>query len=161
MKNKLHCNGQHGFVPGRSCITQLLVVIELLEMLDFDDSVDAIYLDFSKAFDIVPRERLVNKPKAYGIVKDTYDRIRAFSTRRTHHIVVNCSLSSWADVLSGIPNGSVIGAILFALFINDLPAVVRSTVDIFADDTKLYRKALIDKVCIELQPDLTWSKSGR
>jgi len=85
MKNKLHCDGQHGFVPGRSCITQLLVVIELwTEMLDFDDSVDAIYLDFSKAFDIVPHERLLNKLKAYGIVKDTYDRIRASSTVASH-----------------------------------------------------------------------------
>ena len=55
----------------------------------------------------------------------------------------------------------IVGRILFVLFINDVPDMDRSTAHIFADDTKLYRKAFIDKVCIELQPDLTWSKSGR
>jgi len=80
MRNNLLCDAQHGYVPGRSCMTQLLVVIELwTEMLDSDEPVDAIYLDFRKTFDTVPHQRLLNKLKAYGIVGDTNDWIRAFT----------------------------------------------------------------------------------
>jgi len=131
-------------------------------MLDSGHPFDAIYLDFSKAFDTVPHQRLLNKLKAYGIVGDTYDCIRTFLTRRTHQVVVNSGLSSWLEVLSGIPQGSILGPILFILFINDLPDVVRSKAHVFADDTKVYRKVLTDQDYIELQADLTtlvkWSK---
>lgn len=131
-------------------------------MLDSGDPVDAIYLDFRKAFDTVPHQRLLNKLKAYGIVGDINDWIRAFLTGRTHRVVVNSSLSSWLEVLSGIPQGSVLGPILFVLFINDLPDMVRSTAHIFADDTKVYRSVLTEQDCVELQADLTrlveWSE---
>ena len=137
-------------------MTQLLVVIELwTEMLDSGDPVDAIYLDFSKAFDTVPHQRLLNKLKAYGIAGDTYDWIIASLTRRIHQVVVNSSRSSWLEVLSGIPRSILLGLILFVLFINDLPDMVRSKVHIFADDTKIYRRVLTEQDCIELQADLT------
>ena len=117
-------------------MTQLLVVIELCtQMLDAGDPVDAIYLDFSQVFDTVPHQRLLCKLKAYGIAGGINDWIRAFLTGRTHRVVVNSSLSSWLEVTSGIPQGSVLGPILFVLFINDLPDMVRSTAHIFADDT--------------------------
>ena len=109
-------------------------------MHDSGDPVDAIYLNFSKAFDTVPHQRLLNKLKAYGIVGDT-----AFLTGRTHRVVVNSSLSSWLEVLSGIPQGSVLGQILFVLFINNLPDMVRSTVHIFADDTNILRRVFTEQ----------------
>ena len=85
MKNKLFCDAQHGFVPGRSCMTQLLVVVEMwTEMLDSGDPFDAIYLDFIKVFDTLPHQRPLNKLNAYGIVGDTYDWIRAILTGHTH-----------------------------------------------------------------------------
>ena len=121
MINKLFFDAHDGFLPGRSCMTQLLVVIELwTEMLDSGDPVDAIYLDFRKAFDTLPHQRLLNKLKAYGIVGDINDWIRALLTRHTHRVIVNSSLSSLLEVLSGISQGSVLGQILFLLFINDL-----------------------------------------
>jgi len=127
-------------------MTQLLVAIEIwTEMLDSGDPVDVIYLNFSKAFDTLLHQILLNKLKAYGIVRDTYDWIRAFLTGRTDQVVVYSSLSSWLEVLRGIPQSSVLGPISLVIFINDLPDVVRSTAHIFADDTKAYRKVLTDQ----------------
>ena len=124
-------------------MSRLLVVIELWkEMLDSGDPVDAICLDFSKVFDTVPHQRLLNKLQAYGIFGDTYGWIKTFLTGRTHRVVVNSSLSLKLEVLSGIPRGNVLGPILFVLLINDLPELVRSTVHIVADDTKIYRRVL-------------------
>jgi len=103
-------------------MTQLLTTMELWsEVLDSGAPFDAIYLDFRKAFDTVPHQRL-----------------STFLSGRKQRVVVNGKISSWADILSGIPQGSVLGPILFVLFINDLPDVVTSTVKIFADDTKLF-----------------------
>ena len=87
-ENNLLCDAKHGFVPGQSCITQPLVVIELwTEMLDNGSPVDAIYLDFRKTFDIVPHERLLEKLKAYGKDDTTKNWIRAFLTGRKQRVV--------------------------------------------------------------------------
>ena len=139
MLHNLFCDAQHGFVPRRSCITQFLVTMELWsEILDSGTPIDAIYLDFRKAFDTVPHQRLTRKLKAYGVTGKPLRWIRDFLTGRKQRVVVNGKLSTWADILSGIPQGSVLGPILFVILINDLPDVVRSTVKIFADDTKLF-----------------------
>lgn len=140
MDNQLFCDEQHGFVPGRSCMTQLLVTFEMWsEMLDSGSPVDVVYLDFKKAFDIVPHQRLLRKLEAYGITGKLLLWIRDFLSGRKQRVVANGSLSNWADILSGIPQGSVLGPILFVVFINDLPDAVRSAIKIFADDTKLFR----------------------
>jgi hypothetical protein len=79
MDNNLFCDQQHGFVPGRSCMTQLLVTLELwTELLDSGASIDVIYLDFKKAFDTVPHQRLLRKLKAYGITGKVLEWIRDF-----------------------------------------------------------------------------------
>lgn len=96
--------------------------------------VDAIYLYFRKAFDTIPHQSLLNKQKAYGIVGDINDWISSFLTGCTHWVVFT-SLLSLLKMLSGIPQGSVLGPILFVLFINELHDMVRSTTHIFADDT--------------------------
>jgi len=164
MDNSLFCDAQHGFAPGHSCMTQLLVVLEQwTDMLDRGEAIDTVYLDFQKAFDSVPYKRLLTKLEAYGIKGRLKSWISSFLSGRRQRVVVNGSLSSWAEVLSGIPQGSVLGPILFVLFINDLPDVVASTSMIFADDTKIFCSISNDKDAAQLQQDLNnladWSQT--
>ncbi len=97
------------------------------------------FLDFQKVFDSVPHERLLSKLAAYGITGKTADWIRYFLTNRCQRVIVENGKSEWANVISGILQGSVLGPTFFVIFINDLPDVVMSTVQIFADDTNIYR----------------------
>ena len=104
--NQLFTNGQHGFRKGRSCITQLIEVMEdWTEHLDNHNSVDAIYLDFQKAFDTVPHHRLFTKLKGYGISGNILEWIKNFLSERKQKVVLNGSNSKWTDVTSGIPPG--------------------------------------------------------
>ena len=137
--NQLFTNGQHGHRKGRSCITQLIEVMEdWTEHLDNHNSVDAIYLDFQKAFDTVPHHRLITKLKGYGISGNILEWIKNFLSERKQKVVLNGSNSKWTDVTSGIPHGSVLGPILFTIYINYLSVVVQNVAKLFADDTKLY-----------------------
>ena len=155
MEHNLFCDPQHGFVPGRSCMTQLITTLELWsEILDSGAPIDAIYLDFRKAFDTVPHQRLLKKLEAYGINGRILGWVRDFLLNRRQRVVVNDKMSTWADILSGIPQGSVLGPILFVIFINDLPDVVTSTVKIFADDTKLFRNVKSPEGTEKIQQDL-------
>ena len=105
-------------------------------MLDKGNSVDAVYLDFGKAFDTVAHERLLIKLKGYGVNGKVLSWVKAFLTDRGQKVLVNQSQSDWATVTSGIPQGSVLGPLLFIIFINDLPDCVKSAIKIFPDDTK-------------------------
>ncbi|MEW8545255.1 MAG: reverse transcriptase family protein [Candidatus Thiodiazotropha sp.] len=130
---------QHGFIAGKSCTTQLLEFMEeITEALDRGDDVDVIYLDFQKAFDKVPHNRLLTKLKGYGIRGKIHVWIRDFLTGRKQRVVVNGANSSWRSVTSGIPQGSILGPILFLIFINDLPEVLSCLVKFYADDAKIY-----------------------
>ena len=142
MKNNLFSDDQHGFVPGRNCITQLLMCLEeWTKMIEDGDCFDVIYTDFSKAFDSVPHERLFLKMESLGIKGDILKWIKSFLTGRTQCVNVEGAYSSWKKVVSGIPQGSVIGPILFVIFINDMPdAVKHNFCKLFADDCKLYGK---------------------
>ena len=155
LSNNLFTDHQFGFVPGRACITQLLVVMEeWIQILQNGHPVDAVYLDFKKAFDSVPHMRLLNKLKAYGISDKLLDWISNFLTDRKQKVVLNGESSSWAKVISGIPQGSVLGPTLFVIFINDLPTVIESVAKIFADDTKVYGRVNNESDMKLLQDDI-------
>lgn len=148
-------DAQHGFRSKRSCTTQLLTTMEdWSKMIEGGKPVDAVYLDFSKAFDSVPHKRLLNKLKSYGVEGQLLRWIEAFLTDRQQRVVVNGSKSCWVPVTSGVPQGSVLGPLLFLLFVNDIPEVVQGHIKLFADDTKLYRPVPSHNDTAQLQRDL-------
>ena len=136
---KIFADCQHGFRSKRSCMTQLIQVMDDLTVLTDDrKAIDIVYLDFRKAFDSVPHKRLLIKLKNYGIHGSLLDWISDFLTDRRQRVRVGSTFSSDKPVLSGIPQGSILGPVLFTIFINDLPEVISNTCKIFADDTKIY-----------------------
>ena len=140
---------------GRSTVTQLLKYLdECGEIISTGGIVDSIYFDFSKAFDTVPHRRLISKLKAYGIDGQILSWIESFLTEREQEVRVNGELSKPKHVISGIPQGSVLGPLLFVVYINDLPDVVKSNVLLFADDTKIYRQICSRNDALMLQNDI-------
>ena len=130
---------QFGFTPGRSCTTQLLHVLDYLtKHLDNGYSIEMIYLDFRKAFDSVPHQRLIHKLSSVGLQRNILKWIKSFLTNRTQQVVLNGRKSSTVPVTSGVPQGSVLGPLLFSIFINDFPSIVSSPTFMFADDTKIF-----------------------
>ena len=155
-RNNLFSNKQFGFLDGRSTVLQLLVVLDKwTKIIDEGGSIDCVYCDFKKAFDKVPHERLLRKIEGYGIRGEILGWIRAFLSDRTQQVIVNGEASQCKDVTSGIPQGSVLGPLLFVIFINDFPSQVKSDIFLFADDTKIFRtiNSIDDKDT--LQNDIT------
>ncbi|MEW8544372.1 MAG: reverse transcriptase domain-containing protein, partial [Candidatus Thiodiazotropha sp.] len=137
--NNLFSVSQHGFISGKSCITQLLEFLEdITEEIDNGKDVDIIYLDFCKAFDKVAHQRLLKKIEKYGIIGKLHAWIKDFLSNRQQRVVIKGSTSDWTDITSGIPQGSVLGPILFLIYINDLPGAINGLMKIFADDAKIY-----------------------
>ena len=129
---------QHGFTTGRSCLSNLLETIDnVFEYLSDGNCADILYFDFSKAFDSVSHHRLLIKLEAMGIDHKFVNIIRNFLGDRTMRVVVGDAVSDEKAVLSGVPQGSVIGPLLFLLFINDLPETIKNLIKIFADDVKM------------------------
>ena len=154
-ENGLFANQQNGFMAGRSCTTQLLSTLDQwTRALDEDYCLDAIFLDFQKAFDTVPHHRLIRKLHGYGIDGALLEWIKSFLADRQQCVVVNGQKSAWTPVLSGVPQGSVLGPILFVIYINDLPEESTSDIQLFADDTKVYRTIRTPEDCLQLQRDL-------
>ena len=147
---------QHGFRKQRSCETQLLVTIhDIANNLAQGNQVDVVLLDFSKAFDKVPHRRLAHKLHYYGVRDRTLGWIQAFLSGRSQQVVLEGAHSSPAAVLSGVPQGTVMGPLLFLAYINDLPDVVKfSNTRLFADDTLLFRKICKPEDQNLLQADL-------
>ena len=132
---------QHGFVKGRSCLTNLIEYLEYVsEELDKGNPVDSIMLDFSKAFDKVPHQRLLLKLKSIGVDGKLLKWIEQWITGREQSVVVNAERSKWHPVLSGVPQGSVLGPILFIIYINDIDDCISSKINKFADDTKIFNR---------------------
>ena len=113
-----------------------------------------IYLDFQKAFDKVPHKRLMNKLKAYGIQGNVYTWIQNFLSNRKQRVSVRGTYSDWTNVLSGVPQGSVLGPTLFIIYVNDLPGNILSSLGLFADDTKIYHPIFLPADIDMLQQDL-------
>ena len=104
---------------------------------------DVIFLDFTKAFDSVPHEHLLYKLEQYGISGVLLNWFRNFLTNRSQRVVVRGSFSTWTKVTSGVPQGTILGPIVFLIYINDFLNGISSPTKLFADDTKVYR-GLID-----------------
>ena len=129
---------QHGFTRGKSCLTNLLDFFEVVtKELDEGNNVDLIYLDFSKAFDKVPYKRLFTKLESHGISGNILNWIKIWLSDRRQRVCIDGEYSEWVEVTSGVPQGSVLGPILFIVYINDLDCNVISKLDKFADDSKL------------------------
>ena len=162
--NKLFSTAQHGFVPSRNCMTNLLLSMEdWAAALEYGYSIDIIYTDFAKAFDPVPHKRLFAKLQSIGVQGQLLRWTEAFLTGRRHRVSLSGELSNWTDVTSGIPQGSVLGPILFVIFLNDMPNVVKNCCKLFADDAKLYRPVLSEADTQSLQSDINilmeWSST--
>ena len=137
--NNLLAEEQHGFREGRSCLSNLLTTLEdWTSILDNRDCVDVAYLDFSKAFDLVSHKHLLLKLQKHGINGQIGNWIKAFLENRKQKVVIRGFKSDELDVLSGVPQGSVLGPILFLIYINDLPKCTTCPVCLFADDSKIY-----------------------
>ena len=166
-ENELFSDQQFGFISKRSTVLQLIRVLDIWsEILDQGGSFDVIYMDFMKAFDKVPHRRLVYKVEKYGIKGNVLEWIKNFLADRTQCVVINNMTSKLGNVTSGIPQGSVLGPLLFVIYINDLPEVVDklTLVFLFADDTKLFRQIKSSADVLILQSDINklsdWSKNG-
>jgi hypothetical protein len=148
-------NSQHGFRAKRSCLTNLLEFLEFVTVyIDKGLPVDAIYLDFQKAFDKVPHERLLRKVAAHGISGNVLRWIQRWLSNRQQRVVLNGRRSKWTSVLSGVPQGSILGPLLFLIFINDIDEGIISRLLKFADDTKLAGAVMTEDDVKKLQDDL-------
>ena len=165
-KNDLLCDNQHGFRAGRSCLTQLLShVDDIVQGLTKNADTDAIYLDFAKAFDKVDHRLLLSKMKRMGFHEKIVRWIESFLTDRKQCVVLNGVSSTEAAIISGVPQGTVLGPLLFILFINDMKlCVTGSMIRFFADDTRILRHIYSVTDAEILQHDLDcvirWAKSN-
>ena len=133
---------QHGFVKGRSCETQLISTHhQWATALDQGRQVDVVFLDFSKAFDKVNHAVLLQKLCNFGISGSLLQWCESYLSNRRQRVVLDGISSSWSDVSSGVPQGSLLGPLFFVIFISDLPEVVLpgSTIALYADDCKCSR----------------------
>jgi len=151
-KNDRLYEGQHGFRPGYSCESQVITVCQdIADSLDNGDKIDAIIqviifvVDFSKAFDLVPHGRLLTKTANSGVDFRVVVWIREFLLSRTQRVRVGGQLSAEVRVTLGVPQGSVLGPLLFLAYVNVIWRNMESTIRLFADDCLIYRKN--DKYC--------------
>ena len=164
--NHLYNSNQHGFRSGRSCLSQLMDHYQqIVRILTEGSDVDVIYLDFAKAFDKVDHNILLLKLQKMGVNGSVLKWIKSFLANRKQTVRVDGSESSEADVISGVPQGSVLGPLLFIIYISDINLnLTNSRVSSFADDTRVFRKINSTEDSELLQRDIDkiyfWAESN-
>ena len=154
-ENDIMNDSQHGFRNKRSCLTNLLDFFHyVFDVYDESKAVDIVYLDFQKAFDKVPHKRLLSKVLSHGITGNIHTWLKDWLSERKQRVVINGFMSSWLDVKSGVPQGSVLGPILFLIYVNDIDDGLNCKVSKFADDTKIACKVTTTRERETLQSDL-------
>ena len=154
-EHNLQSDRQHAFRKGHSCETQLTTVInDWAKILDNRGQVDTFILDFEKAFDTPPHELLKSKLFSYGIGGKTLKWIDSFLCFRQQRVVVNGVKSDWAPVLLGVPQGTVLGPMLFPLYINNISSDIESEIRLFADYCVCYREIKDEEDTMNLQSDI-------
>ena len=164
-KNVWLYEGQHGFIPEYSCESQVITVCQnIVDSLDDGVGVDAIIIVFSKAFVLVPRDRLLTKLAALGVDTRIVFWVREFLVGRTQRVRVCEQLSKEVKVTSGVPQGSVLGPLLFLVYVNDIWRNIDSSIRLFADDCIIYRKITNKNDIEKWQKDLDtlgeWVENG-
>ena len=155
-RHQVLCDEQHGFRVKRSCESQLLITIDdITRNMEEGDQTDIILLDFAKAFDKVPHDRLLHKIEFYGVRQNTLEWIKQFLTNRTQSVILENHKLDPLDVVSGVPQGTVMGPLLFLVYINDLPEATSSSARPFADDCLLFRRIRKIQDAVDLQNDLS------
>ena len=143
---------QHGFMKNRSCLSNILETLDIAnEYLAEGNCADILYFDFKNAFDSVPHNRLITKLESYGLPSELLNIIRDFLTDRKMKVRVGDAYSSVKQVTSGVPQGSVLGPLLFLLFVNDIPDSIKGFIVMFADDVKIVADP---RYCSVVQEDL-------
>ena len=164
--NKLLNKNQHGFRKGRNCLSQLLDHYdELLNTVSNSSNADVVYLDYSKAFDKVDHHILLQKLERIGITGKLYRWLECFLTDRVQQVIVDGVSSSFAIVISGVPQGTVLGPLLFIVFVDDMSEVVKhSILKLFADDSKLSKaiRSMLDQILLQedVNAILLWAKDN-
>ena len=155
-ENNFIVNTQHGFQKGKSCVTNLLQFYDkIFNWIDNGDPVDIMYVDIKKAYDLISHYILLQKLFQIGIRGKLLSWIASWLMGRSQRVVIGGYESSWVNVESGIPQGSILGPLLFLIFINDIGnGVIYSILSSFADDTKVAKKVSNIKDRDEFQADI-------
>ena len=160
---------QHGFLPQKSCATQLVTVLnDITQSMNSQNDVDVIYFDFAKAFDTVCHDIILHKLKhIYKIDGLMLNFIQSYLQVRLQRVVIDGSFSDSVSVNSGVPQGSILGPLIFVLFINDIYDQISpgTNIALYADDTKIWRRIASCADCEILNRDIDalhiWATSNR